>query len=70
MRRVYADAIKEPPMIETVKGELKSNPIWTTFDRCASQYRQWCAVFGLVPMSARTMPQLPVPSDSKPRAVA
>jgi hypothetical protein len=56
--KAYAIASKASPVVKTKEG-IKMNPAWQAFNDSAALYLRWCDKFGLVPMGARMLPQLP-----------
>lgn len=64
----YALASGSSPVVRTKEG-IKQNPAWQAFSDTASLYLRWCDRFGLVPMGARMLPQLPPARGTLLRAV-
>jgi hypothetical protein len=56
--RAYRMAMKDGPLLRTKNG-VRVNPAWEAFSNTAALYLRWCDKFGLVPMGARMLPQLP-----------
>jgi phage terminase small subunit len=56
--RAYREAMKSGVLLRTKNG-VRTNPAWDAFSNTAALYLRWCDKFGLVPMSARNLPQLP-----------
>ena len=48
---------------------IKTSPAWTGYQQASRLYLQWAQQFGLLPMQARLLPQLPPATGSKLRVV-
>ena len=68
MERSYTLAMKTGPMVRTQDG-VKSSPAWTGYQQASKLYLQWSQQFGLLPMQARLLPQLPPATGGRLRVV-
>ena len=59
LEKSYAMAMKSGPTTRTKDGALKPSPAWTGYLGADAAYARWARQFGLTPMQAKSLPQLP-----------
>ena len=58
VERSYGPAMKSGPTVRTQDG-VKASPAWAGHLQASSNYARWAGQFGLTPMTAKHLPQLP-----------
>lgn len=58
LEKSYAMAMKSGPTVRTKDG-VKASPAWAGYLGADAAYARWAKQFGLTPMQAKNLPQLP-----------